>query len=619
MTDIIMIPLTKLVEGDDNARRTDRRGSIGELAASIQAHGLLQSLVVREADKGRYAVVAGGRRLRALRQLAKAKCIARNAPIPCRIVPADEAAELSLAENVVRTNMHPADEIEAFARLAEEGDGPEAIAARFGVSGAHVARRLKLARVSTRLIEAFRNGDASLDQLAALAFTDDHAAQDAAFFDGPEWARSPERLKAQITQAHVPETDKLARFVGIDEYEAAGGAVVSDLFAEEDSPRWFSHRDLLLRLAEAKLAPIAEDVRGEGWAWTEIAVDGVNWSQFPERVRERRRALSEAEQAEEQRLHAELDEAQDEAEIERIEEALDALARSGWQAEEVALAGAVITLAHDGTSKIERGLVRAGDVKALKALRRKMAKAETTEGENANGSDANEADQAAKSRSGISAKLLDELMAHKTLALRAEIATKPDLALRLLVLALASNALHEFSTFSLVRVRIDETDVPRQITRCENSAPQELAKLAASWRERLPIGSDRLWAFTAEAETETLLDLLAVLVAPAIELSPGRAEGLADAICEAAGLDMSRYWRATPESYFEHVRKDAIIEAIKEVNPALDRSKLDKASKKEVLARAKSAFKNSTWLPEPLRVGAGQRNHSPVHAAIAAE
>lgn len=604
MTDIIMIPLTKLIEGDDNARRTDRRGGIGELAASIQAHGLLQSLVVREASKGRYAVVAGGRRLRALRQLAKAKCIARNAPIPCRVVSADEAGELSLAENVVRTNMHPADEIEAFARLADEGDGPEAIAARFGVSAAHVARRLKLARVSPRLIEAFRKGDVSLDQLAALAFTDDHAAQEAAFFDGPEWARSPDRLKAQITQAHVPETDKLARFVGIDAYEAAGGVLVSDLFAEEDSRRWLADRGLLLSLAEAKLQPIADDVRGEGWAWTEIALDGVSWNQFPERVRDRRRALSESEQAEEQRLHAELDVAEDEAEIERIEEALDALARSGWQAEEVALAGAVITLAHDGAPKVERGLVRAEDVKALKALRRKLAKAETPDNAGDDGGGADESDgEATKAKPNISAKLLSELMAHKTLALRAELAGKPDLALRLLILALASNAQHEFATFSLLRVRVDEIDVSRQITRCESTAPQALATMAASWRERLPTGADALWAFIAEAETETLLELLAALVAPAVELVPGRAEAVVDAICAAAGLDMNQYWRATPESYFEHVRKDVIVDAIKEVNPALDRTKLDKAPRKEVLGRAKRLFKGSTWLPEPLRVG----------------
>ena len=479
----------------------------------------------------------------------------------------------------------------------------------------------QVAEFEARLFD-FNNEHSDLIRLLmweALAFTDDHAAQEAAFFDGPDWARSPERLKAQITQAHVPETDKLARFVGIDTYEAEGGVLVSDLFAEEDNQRWIADRGLLLQLAEAKLKPIADDARAEGWAWTEIALDGVNWSQFPERVREHRRALSEEEQAEEQQLHAELDAAEDEATIERIEEALDALARSGWHAEEVSLAGAVITLAHDGAPKIERGLVRADDVKALKALRRNLAKAATPE----NGSDdvdgANATDsKAAKPKPNISAKLLDELMAHKTLALRAEVAGKPDLALRLLVLALASNAQHEFSTFSVLRVRIDETDVSRQITRCESAAPQALATIAASWRDRLPTGADALWAFVSEIEIEALLELLAVLVAPALELAPGRDEGIADAICAAAGLDMSQYWRATPESYFEHVRKDAIIDAIKEVTPALDRTKLDKASKKEVLTRAKTVFKTSIWLPEPLRIGAS-RMPKVALGAIAAE
>jgi len=79
---------------------------------------------------------------------------------------------------------------------------------------------------------------------------------------------------------------------------------------------------------------------------------------------------------------------------------------------------------------------------------------------------------------------------------------------------------------------------------------------------------------------------------------------------------MSKFWSVTPESYFDHVPKDVIIDAIKELNPALDRAKLDKAPKKEVLDRAKRLFKDSVWLPELLRVGA---SHGVVVGAIAAE
>jgi ParB family chromosome partitioning protein len=600
MTDITMIALSKLTESDDNVRKTNRKGGVAELAQSIRSHGLLQSLVVRPTETGRFAVVAGGRRLRALRLLAKAGDIAKNAPVPCRVIDGDNGAELSLAENVVRETMVAADELDAYRRLIDAGEGPEAIAARFGVSPRHVARTLKLARVSPRLIEALKREEATLDQLAALAIVDDHAAQERAFFEAPDWARTPERLKAQVTQAHVPETDKLARFVGIDAYQAEGGAIVTDLFAEDDDTRYLADRELLVRLAAAKLEPIAAEVRTEGWAWVEVAIDGVAWSQFPERVRERRRDLTAEQAAEQERLYVRLDETKDEAEIEEIETAIDALARSEWSPDEVALAGAVVTLTRAGEPKVERGLVKSDDVKALKALRRKLAKANNSDGD-VGGADEAENANAAAPRPALPAKLLDELIAHKTLALRAEVATKPDLALRLLALALASNALNEFSTFSLVRVRIDEADVSRQITRCEAAAPAMLAKMTEAWRERLPSGADALWAFVSAADQQTLLELVAVLLAPAIELRPGRGEGVVEAICTAAGLDMTRYWSATPTSYFEHVRKDVIIDAIKEFNPALDRSKLDKASKKEVLERAKRIFKGSTWLPEPLR------------------
>lgn len=607
MTDIIMIPLTKLVESEENVRRANRKSGVSELAASIRSHGLLQSLVVRDTGRGKFAVVAGGRRLRALRLLAKAGNIEKNAPIPCRVIAGDDnAAELSLAENIVRQDMAAHEELEAFQKLVDAGEGPEAIAARFGVSANHVARRLKLARVSPRLLEALKREDATLDQLAALACTDDHATQEKAFFDAPDWARTPERLKAQITQAHMLETDKLVRFVGVEAYLAEGGAVVTDLFAEadEDSVRYLADRDLVERLAAAKLGATADAVASEGWAWVEIALDGVAWSQFPDRVREQHRVLTAAEEEEREQLYARLDETEDEAEIESIENEIDALTATSWHAEEVALAGAVITLSQNGAPKVERGLVKAEGMKALKAMRRKRASAEDAE------SEVGEAITTPQPKAPIPAKLMDELMAHKTLALRAEVAGKADLALRLLVLALASNALHQFGTCSLVHVRIEETDVSRRITRSESTAPQTLAKLTEALRERLPSGTDALWAFIAEADQQTLLQLLAVLIAPAIELRPGRGNGVADAICAAADLDMSQYWSATPSSYFEHLRKDVVIDAIKELNPALDRSKLDKASKAEVLDRAKKAFKRSTWLPEPLRT------HVPLQAPI---
>jgi ParB family chromosome partitioning protein len=602
MTDINMIALSKLVPGRRNVRKTKPAMSIDELAASIAAHGLLQNLVVSEADKGRYSVEAGGRRLKALRKLAKAKTIPGNEPIPCRIVPFDDATEASLAENVQREPMHPADEIGAFAQLAEAGHGPEAIAGRFGVNGTHVARRLRLARVSPRLIEALKKNEVGLDQLGALAFTDDHALQEKAFFDTPEWQHTPEQLKARVTQAHVSETDKIARFVGVDAYVEAGGAVASDLFADEDETRFLADRELLVRLAEGKLEAVVAEVRGEGWAFVEISIDGVAWNQFPERVREHRRDLTADEAGEQERLYAQLDETENEVEIEKIEVAIDALAPAQWDEDEVALAGALVTLSHSGEIKVERGLVRIEDVKALKALRRKR----TTSARDAD-AEGDHAEAGASSKPAIPAKLLDELLAHKTLGLRVAIVDSPDLALRLVAFSLAAAFVGDASA-SCLAISVDHIDVGRSITRAESKAADEFAEIGSVWRSRLPTNAEELWAYVGSMDEPMLLELMAVTIASSVDLRRvGPLSGmearqtLGQTLCDRAGLDMTRYWKASVDNYFEHVRKGAAIDALMEVNPKLDRAALEKAPKKEVLTRAKRTFKQSAWLPSPLR------------------
>jgi ParB family transcriptional regulator, chromosome partitioning protein len=124
MMTIDMIPLNKLVPSPANVRKTGALISTEELAASIAAHGLLQNLQVRPGDDGKYEVVAGERRLAALKRLAKAKTIAKTEEIACHVLAADEdASEISLAENVIRLPMHPADQYEAFKALNDQGKG----------------------------------------------------------------------------------------------------------------------------------------------------------------------------------------------------------------------------------------------------------------------------------------------------------------------------------------------------------------------------------------------------------------------------------------------------------------------------------------------------------------
>lgn len=197
---LILVQLSQLLprRSKRNARKMSRL-SIPELAASIARISLLQNLIVILCPDGEtYEVVAGDRRLTALKLLAKKKRIPADYEVPCLLVPDASARTVSLAENLLREQMHPADQFEAFAALVKEGRPIEDIAADFGVTPLVVQRRLKLANVSPRLLADYRAGAVTLEQLMALTITDDHPAQEAAFYGAPEWQRGASALRERL-------------------------------------------------------------------------------------------------------------------------------------------------------------------------------------------------------------------------------------------------------------------------------------------------------------------------------------------------------------------------------------------------------------------------------------
>jgi ParB/RepB/Spo0J family partition protein len=169
------IPFNRLVLSQSNVRRIKAGVSIEELAQDIARRTLLQSLTVRPvvddegAETGMFEVPAGGRRYRALELLVKQKRLARTAPIPCIVRTEGLAEEDSLAENVQRAPLHPLDQFRAFRDLREKGMGEEEIAAVFFVSVQVVKQRLKLAAVSSKLLDIYAEDGMTLDQL--MAFT----------------------------------------------------------------------------------------------------------------------------------------------------------------------------------------------------------------------------------------------------------------------------------------------------------------------------------------------------------------------------------------------------------------------------------------------------------------
>ena len=380
------IPLCRLALAPENVRKTPPdESSQAQLLASIKAHGLLKNLVARpdapDADGvERFAVVAGGRRLAALQALAENGTLHADHPVPCKIAANSDAAELSLAENVSYLPMHPADQVVAFSELARSGATVAAVAARFGVTERLVEQRLRLGNAAPELLDAYRAEAIDLETLKAFAVTTDHERQRSVWEQVSSQGYRPTawQVKRMLTEERVPAGTAIARFVGVDAYEAAGGPVLRDLFADEhENGVWLEDPKLLNDLAITKLTAAAHELATR-WKWAEAALE-VDWSATARygRIHPVPSEETNAESAEIERLTTRHDEIAtmeehewtDElvAEAEAIEVRLHAIgdevdARATFRAEDFAMAGCIATIGRDGTLQVIEGLVKPEDM-----------------------------------------------------------------------------------------------------------------------------------------------------------------------------------------------------------------------------------------------------------------
>lgn len=179
---VTLVPLELLVASPNNPRKTFTEDSIAEMAESIAANGIIQNLVVREAqnETGLYEIIAGERRMRALRLLASQE--RWSAPVPCVVKAGDDATflALSLIENLQRENVPPLEEAEAITRLhtaAPETYTTQEIARRIGKSVRYVQQRIQIHRDATPAARAaYAHQFITFDALRVLA-GESHAIQ----------------------------------------------------------------------------------------------------------------------------------------------------------------------------------------------------------------------------------------------------------------------------------------------------------------------------------------------------------------------------------------------------------------------------------------------------------
>ncbi len=631
---LILVPLSRLVSRPTgrNVRKSPRM-SIPELAASIQRVGLLQNLIVIAAVDGEhYEVAAGGRRLAALKLLAKKRRISKEWEVPCLLVADGTARTASLTENVQREAMHPADQFEAFAALVMEGRSIEDIAADFSVTPLVVQRRLKLANISPRLLTDYRADAVALDQLMALSITDDHAAQESAFYDAPTWQRQPSALRDRLTEREIDaHRHPLVRFVGLDTYDAAGGGIRRDLFAEGDAGVYLTDAALLEQLAQDKLAGIAAEVKAEGWAWVDAtpSTTHADLHAFQRAPRERREP-NKREAARIEKLQAKLhelaeavdaaldadDEEKDDAlqeEGERLGEQLQALEDGllDYGANAKAAAGAIVTIDRNGEAVIHRGLMREAEAKALRTLER-LRQGFGNEGEAGNDDEGEEADDAPKT-AAVSDRLAQRLSAHRTAALQIEVARHPQAALAAVVHGMVQSVLqeHRYGHDLPLGVSLKVQD------RLEGMAPdwpespaavalRELKQVAG---EVLPQDSAELFAVLLAKSQDELVRLLAVCVASTVDVVTPRATQHQPGaeLAQAVGLDMAAWWQPTAEGYFQHVPKAAILDAVGAFAPA-HVTRLAKLKKGDIASEAERLSDGTGWMPTIFRADAPQRD-----------
>ena len=649
------IPFNRLVLSQSNVRRLKAGVSVEDLAEDIARRGLLQSLNVRPVldpegtDTGQFEIPAGGRRFRALERLVKQKRLSKTAPIPCIVRdPGTEvsAAEDSLAENVQRVSLHPLDQFRAFKALRDQGAGEEEIAARFFVPPAVVKQRLRLASVSEKLLGIYAEDGMTLEQLMAFTVTSDGARQEQVWEALQQsYNKEPYLIRRQLTESAVRASDRRSRFVGLDAYEAAGGVLLRDLF-EEDGGGWLQDVALLDRLATEKLAAEAEKIAGEGWKWIEVAVDfQYGRAQHLRRLEGVEIELTSDEQttfdaltAEQEKLESEHEGADElpeevDARLGEIEEALVGFENRPvrYEPAEIARAGVFVSIDADGRLAADRGYMRredepvpsGSDEPADDQTGGSDGTAPAVPGQRTVitiGGDPPEDDGDDDAIKPLPERLVSELTAHRTLALRDAVANNPQVALTALLHKLCLDTFQHSAPGACLEASVRHVFFPVQATDLKDSpSAKAIAERHDAWKTELPKEADALWDWLAALDDSRRAALLAHCVSFGVNAlyekgdrygGPGvSAHGVqqriaqADRLARAVGLDMVEAgWRPTVDNYLGRVTKPRILEAVREAKGEQAAQLIDHLKKAEMATEAERLLEGTGWLPEPLRL-----------------
>ncbi len=643
--DLRMIPLDKLELSPLNVRKVAASAADdAELLASIRENGIKQNLVVHAISGEKFAVDAGGRRLKALKQLASDGVIPNDHPVSCLVEDAQNATVTSATENLQRAAMHPADQFEAFAQMIAEGRKEDDIALRFGVSVDLVRRRLKLARIAPELIEQFRVGEMTLECVMAFTLTDDHDRQLTVWNAVKDsYHIHPQSIKRQLTETAHSANSSIGRFVGIEAYEAAGGILLRDLF-DDNAAAHMENPELLERLAIEKLQDAAKTYEVD-WKWVEVhlSVDYVAFRSFgrvyPQDIEPDAELLAEENTliAREEELALANDgadwtdaEADEYYAIEPRLREIEALqkARQPYAAADQAIAGCVVTIGHDGALRVEKGLVRPEDIPV--AAEQTEDAADGDAGIEVSGPNVTPPTSSAplpvsdpattlRKADGISASLADDLRASRQHILRAHLAADYDVAFDAMLYALCEQALSRSYGTEALNISISPFLVQNRESLHADTVAQKMLDaleqdLAVEWMALEKPDDFRAMSALLLPQKQALFSWAVGLAIKPQLLSDNHPTPIIEEIGARLDVDVAACWRPTASTYWGRVNKGHAVSMARklvgddyaeersrerkgDIAAAMERAFAESAAETEGFDAA-VASKTARWLPD---------------------
>ncbi|EEE2004256.1 ParB/RepB/Spo0J family partition protein [Salmonella enterica subsp. enterica serovar Kotte] len=627
------IPLSELTKSPSNMRTVPYSAeSVRSLADSIASLGLLHNLIVHSMPDGQSGVAAGGRRLAALKLLASTGELNADYQAMAKRVPDDLARIASIAENEQRLNTHPAEQIEGFRSLAEEGKTPSQIGAQLGYPTRHVQRMLKLAGLAPVLLEVLAKDEITVEQCQVLTLESDHSRQIQVWEDvKTSWQNPPVHvLRSRIVNSEISMRDSVRfAFVGRETYEAAGGFVREDLFSAEDGAGTVDGL-LVDRLLMTKLAAVAADIQQkEGWAWSKareraVLSRGADSLEFqlldipaPVYTSAEQQRLDELTDQYEA-MGSECEES-DAIEAEMLCIQTDAEIRE-WSDEVKADCGVVVSFSCSGI-QIQRGVrLVVPETDDNNSLVDTVPAVPCSDVITITKPDAAE---------GISLPLLTKMSSERTLAVQAALLQQPQKAVALLVWRLCTSVFLGCSTYNHP-FNISLTVSHSSLTSDAPTGKSGTAYIAMMQeKERLEMILPENWKqdFTTffSLDGETLMALMAFCTACSVDGVQTRGMGgtsrsKLDALETSIGFHMRDWWQPTKANFLTGLKHAQIVAALKDAGCTGAASDAGKMKKGDAAEFAEFRLRDTRWVPAWMKapepdVAPEVMNETTAHAA----